>query len=73
MLCDDLWGRGCGEGREASEGGDIYIIIADSSCMAETNRHHCKAIFLQLKIMSMEFVTKKNKKAMMGASMVAQW
>ena len=63
MLCDDLWGMGCGEGREASEGGDICMIIADSSCcMAETNQHHCKAIFLQLKIMSMEFVTKKTKR-----------
>ena len=29
---------GLGEGREAQEGGDIYIIMADMCCMEETNK-----------------------------------
>ena len=33
------WGVGWGEGREAQEGGDIYIIITDlHCCRVETNR-----------------------------------
>ena len=44
------WPRGvgwaCGGGREAHEGGHMYVHIADSlRCPAET--HHCKAIILQ--------------------------
>ena len=38
-LCDNLevW-DGVGDGREAQEGGDICILIADTCrCMAETN------------------------------------
>ena len=36
MLCDDL--EGCsGEWREAQEGGDVCVIIAELHCMAETN------------------------------------
>ena len=50
MLCDDLegwdvveWGGGR---REAQEGGDICIHIADSfCCIVETQ--HCKAIIRQ--------------------------
>ena len=39
-----------GGGREIQEGGDIYILMADSHCcMAETNTT-LKAIILQLKI-----------------------
>ena len=44
MLCDDLdgWdggGGGCRGGREAPEGGNICILMADSlCCTAETNR-----------------------------------
>ena len=42
MLCDDLdgWdGSGCRGGREAPEGGNICILMADSlCCTAETNR-----------------------------------
>ena len=40
MFYDDLDGQngGGGDGREAQEGGDIYIHIADSlCCTAETN------------------------------------
>ena len=39
MLCDDLerW-DGMGSGREAQEGGDICVLLADShSCTAEMN------------------------------------
>ena len=35
-FCDDLRGGG-GEGRDAREGGDIHIIMADLHCTAETN------------------------------------
>ena len=34
-FCDDLRGVG-GEGRDAREGGDIHIIMADLHCTAET-------------------------------------
>ena len=38
MLCDNLWGCAEEGGREAKEGGDICIHIADSyCCTAETN------------------------------------
>ena len=40
MLCDDLagWDVAGWSGREAPEGGDICILIADSCCCtAETN------------------------------------
>ena len=38
MICDDLeWWDGRGGGREAIEGGDICIYMADSCCTAETN------------------------------------
>ena len=38
MLCDNLQGRDGEGGREAPEGGDIDIHIADSlCCTAETN------------------------------------
>ena len=37
MLCDDLEGR-MGGGKEAQEGGYIYIVMTDlCCCMAETN------------------------------------
>ena len=39
MFCDSLEGwDGMGGGREVQEGGDVYILMADSYwCMAETN------------------------------------
>ena len=37
MLCDDLEGWDGGRGREAQEGGDICIHLADSYSTAEIN------------------------------------
>ena len=38
MLCDSLeeW-NGMGREREIQEGGDIYVLTADSLCMEEDN------------------------------------
>ena len=36
-------------GTEAPEGGDIFILMADSHCWWQKSTHHCKAIILQLK------------------------
>ena len=48
VLCDDLarWDVGWG-GREAQEGGDIYIHIIDSLLYSEKLTLHCKAIIIQ--------------------------
>ena len=43
-------GMGRGEGREAQEGGDICIIMAELLCCMAEPTQHCKAIILQLKI-----------------------
>ena len=49
-LCNNLEESGAGKGREAQQGGDMYIHVAGSCCwMAETNQY-CEAIILQLKI-----------------------
>lgn len=46
MLCDDLGG---GErGREAQEGGDIGIHMADHAVVQQKPTQHCEAISLQL-------------------------
>ena len=38
MLCDDLQGRNADGGRDAGQGGDTCILMADlCCCMAETN------------------------------------
>ena len=49
-LCDDL-GRGMGVwgGREAHEGGDICIHLAESCCCAAETNTTYRAIILQLK------------------------
>ena len=51
MLCDDLR-VSCGGGREAQEGGEIYVcvIMTESCCCAAETITTCKAINLQLKI-----------------------
>ena len=39
MLCDNIVGwDGVGGGREVQDGGDICIPVADSCCMAESNK-----------------------------------
>jgi hypothetical protein len=44
------WGRNSGEGgREAQEGGDIGILMADSHFVWQKPTQHGKAIILQLK------------------------
>ena len=50
MLCDDLegWDGELGE-REAQEGGDICIVIADSLCSTAELTQYCKVIISQLK------------------------
>ena len=50
MLCDDQEGQnGVGVGGKAQEGGDTFILIADSHCFTAKLIQHCKAIILQIK------------------------
>ena len=54
----DGWGLG-GAGREAQEGEDICIFLADSQCcMAKTNTT-LRAIILQLKLIFKNYLKKK--------------
>ena len=50
MLCDDLegWDGELG-GREAQEGGDICILIADLHCCTAELTQRCKVIIIQWK------------------------
>ena len=51
MLCDNLEGwDGVGGGREAQEGGDICMPVADHVDVWQKPTQYCKAIILQLKI-----------------------
>ena len=50
-LCDSLEGwHGAGGGREAQEGGDVWIPMSDSVGVWQKAAQHSKAIILQLKI-----------------------
>ena len=39
------WGGGWEEGREAQQGGDICILMADLCIVGQKPLKHCKAIF----------------------------
>ena len=45
MLSDDLDGEGAG--REAQQGENICVLIADSRVVQQKLTQHCKAIILQ--------------------------
>ena len=50
MLCDVLEGWGEGSGREAHEGGDIYIYLRLIHIVVQQElTQHCKVVILQLK------------------------
>ena len=44
VFCDDLEGCDGRGGREAQEGGVIYILIADSHCLQKKLTQHCKEL-----------------------------
>ena len=49
MLCNDLKGFDGGGGREAQQGGDVCVPIADLCFCKQKPTQHCKAIILQFK------------------------
>ena len=63
-----------GPGREAQEGADIWIPLADSCCCtAETNTALCKAIIFQLKKKKLELTRKSVSRSVVSNSLCPPW